>query len=106
MSYTSDLEHWRIEAKATYDYVEEIHIISDPARVIRAQRTTRKWEVLKTLGRGGFGEVRLESHGQRQRALKRIWTADTRLNDADYERELKALLEFSKPRVCHVTQTN
>ena len=99
MSYTSDLEHWRIEANVHHDHVEETHIVSDPARGIRAQATIKKWQVKKLLGRGGFGEVRLESHNEQLRAVKRIATTGADMGTAEYERELKALLEFSKPKV-------
>jgi len=102
MSYTSELEHWRIEANAYYDHVEETRIISDPARGIRAQRTKIRWEVKRHLGQGGFGEVRLEAHDGKHRAVKRIGTTSEKLNDAEYMRELRALLEFSKPKASHV----
>ena len=99
MSYISDLEHWRIEASVHHGHVEETHITSDPARGIRAQATVKKWQVTKLLGRGGFGEVRLESHKEQLRAVKRIATTGADMGAAEYERELKALLEFSKPKV-------
>lgn len=53
------------------------------------------------LGRGGFGEVRLERNKEddKVRAVKRIVTASTMLSNSKCERELKALLEFSKPKV-------
>lgn len=53
---------------------------------------TPSWE-------SGFGEVRLEVclEEKKRRAVKRIWATGSTLK-AQYERELKALLEFSKPK--------
>jgi calcium/calmodulin-dependent protein kinase I len=57
------------------------------------------WKVERALGRGGYGEVRLEIcvDDNEKRAVKRIWTNGSALKK-EYERELKALLEFSKPK--------
>lgn len=41
--------------------------------------------------------MRLEAYAEEQRAVKRIWAAGTTFK-VEYERELKALLEFSKPK--------
>jgi hypothetical protein len=57
---SSDLEHWHIDAKVYDDRVEEIHLISDPVRNIRRQPYVMVWHVEQYLGRGSFGEVRLE----------------------------------------------
>jgi calcium/calmodulin-dependent protein kinase I len=56
------------------------------------------------LGRGGFGEVSLQKNTEdgKVRAVKRIVTASTGLSDGEYEKELKALLEFSKPKVSQI----
>ena len=50
------------------------------------------------LGHGGFGEVRLEKNKEdgKARAVKRIATASTNLSNSECEKELRALLEFSK----------
>ena len=89
----SDLHHWYIDATVYKDRVEEAHIISDPAKNIRRKRHIQVWQIEKLLGRGGFGEVRLEKNQDdgRMRAVKIIAT--------ECEKELKALLEFSKPKV-------
>lgn len=57
------------------------------------------WTIERLLGRGTFGEVRLERNtdNKEYRAVKLMWTADSALKSS-YERELKALLEFSKPK--------
>jgi hypothetical protein len=97
---SSDIEHWRINATVYKDRVEEIHYISDPARNIRRRSQTKVWQVERFLGRGGFGEVRLERNtgDGKARAVKRIATTSTTLSNSECEKELKALLEFSKPK--------
>jgi hypothetical protein len=83
--------------------VEEIHYITDPARNIRRRPQTKVWRIERFLGRGGFAEVRLEKReGGEVRAVKRIPTASENLSINECEKELKALLEFSKPKVRHV----
>lgn len=101
MTAKSDVEHWQIDATVYKDRVEEIHYITDPTRNIRRRPHTKVWKVERPLGRGGFGEVRLEKNIEdgEVRAVKRIATAGTDLSSDEYEKELKALLEFSKPKV-------
>lgn len=52
------------------------------------------------MGRGGFGEVSLQRNTEagKARAVKRIAGAGAGMNHSDFEKELKALLEFSKPK--------
>jgi hypothetical protein len=98
---SSDIEHWDINAIVHKDCVEETHYVSDPAKNIRRQPVTTIWNVERLLGRGGFGEVRLERNKQdgRARAVKRIAMMGTNLTNMECEKELKSLLEFSKPKV-------
>jgi calcium/calmodulin-dependent protein kinase I len=98
---SSDIEHWHINAIVHKDCVEETHYVSDPARNIRRRPETTIWQVERLLGRGGFGEVRLERNKRdgRARAVKRIAMMGTHLTNMECEKELKALLEFSKPKV-------
>ncbi|KAK8029280.1 hypothetical protein PG991_006336 [Apiospora marii] len=80
-----DLEQWRIEATGA-----------------RRKRCTQHWQVERGLGRGGFGEVRLERNQEsgQLRAVKRINTAGQLTNlDLDCKREMKALAELSKPKL-------
>ncbi|KAH9216174.1 kinase-like domain-containing protein [Leptodontidium sp. 2 PMI_412] len=77
--------------------VVETHSISDASAGKRRVLQTRIWKVERLLGKGGFGEVRLETHEGGQRAVKRIWATGATFK-VEYERELKALLEFSKPK--------
>jgi len=97
----SDLEHWHIDATVHKDRVEETHYISDPAKNIRRRLETTTWHVEKYLGRGACGEVRLERNREegKARAVKKITIPDVDLSNIECEKELKALLEFSKPKV-------
>jgi hypothetical protein len=96
---SSDIEHWQINATVFKDRVEEIHYVSDPLRNVRRRPQTKIWQVERFLGRGGFGEVRLERNSDGQaRAVKRIPTTSTALSNSECVKELKALLEFSKPK--------
>jgi len=98
---SSDIEHWRINATVCEDRVEEIHFESDPAINIRRRQYTKVWQVEQYLGHGGFGEVRLQRNKEdgKTRAVKRIAMTSTTLSNSEWEKELKALLEFSKPKV-------
>jgi hypothetical protein len=98
---SSDLEHWHIDAIVYKDRVEESYYISDSAKNIRRKLQTRIWSIERPLGRGGCGEVRLEKNRENgdARAVKKITIPDVELSNSECEKELKALLEFSKPRV-------
>ena len=98
---SSELNHWYLDATVYNDRVEEVYYISDPARNIRRSRQTRVWKVEQFLGHGSFGQVRLErNHEDGQvRAVKRISTGSAILSNSECEKELEALLEFSKRKV-------
>ncbi|KAH6703240.1 kinase-like domain-containing protein [Leptodontidium sp. MPI-SDFR-AT-0119] len=97
MAYLSDFEHTKLEAHVFPGMVVQTHYISDSTTGQRRVPQTQIWKVERLLGKGGFGEVRLEAYAEEQRAVKRIWAAGTTFK-VEYERELKALLEFSKPK--------
>lgn len=100
MPATSDRDHWFIDARVYGHRVEETHYVTDPARNIRKREQKKVWHVKKSLGSGGFGKVHLEeSQEDRQlRAVKVIDIGDRELSKIECEREIEALLEFSKPR--------
>ena len=102
MSHVSDSDHRRLEAVAYPDCVVESHQISDASRGLRRVHVTKVWRTERLLGRGGFGEVHLqsqESDKAEKRALKIIPTRGTKLSLADCQRELTAMIEFTKPKV-------
>jgi len=97
---SSELNHWYLDATVYRDQVEEVYYVSDPARNVRRRRQTWVWKVEQFLGHGSFEQVRLErNHEDGQvRAVKRITTTSATLSNSECEKELKALLEFSKPK--------
>ena len=86
-----------MEAHVFHGMVVETQYISDTTTGQRRVPQTKIWNVERTLGKGGFGEVRLETHKSEKRAVKRVWATESTFK-VQYERELKALLEFSKPK--------
>jgi hypothetical protein len=70
-------------------------------------RSTReeRWEIKRFLGKGGFGQVRLErcvTSGAKLGALRAVKIIDTQSNlykALDFNRELEAIAKFSKDRV-------
>jgi hypothetical protein len=101
---SSALDHWHIDATVFKDRIEEIHFINDPVRNLRRQPHKVIWDVERVLGCGGFGEVRLERNKDgKARAVKRIPTGGVFLSNSDCEKEMEALLEFSKHKVSHTT---
>jgi hypothetical protein len=98
-SYLSDFEHVKINAEVFPGIVIERAFVSDAINGQRKVPKTKLWRVERVLGKGGSGEVRLEHNeeGNERRAVKRIWASGFTLKLA-YERELKALMEFSKPK--------
>jgi len=99
-SYLSDFDHARLDAHIyPGGVIVETSTVSDPSAGLRKVQETKVWKVERALGRGGYGEVRLHicAEAGKQRAVKRIWTSGSNLKRV-YEREVKALLEFSKPK--------
>lgn len=103
MSHVSDSDHRRLEAKVFPDNcVVESHEISDASRGLRRVPVTRVWRTERLLGRGGFGEVLLQSQEtekESKRALKIIPTRGIKLSREECQRELTAMIEFTKPKV-------
>ncbi|KAH6884896.1 kinase-like domain-containing protein [Thelonectria olida] len=97
MTYLTDLQHRRIDAHISPEYVTEIHIINNSATGQRRAKSSQVWKIGPVIGRGGHGEVRIETclADNRARAVKRIPMDPQKAEDA---KELRALLEFSKPK--------
>jgi calcium/calmodulin-dependent protein kinase I len=102
MSHVSDSDHRRLEATVFPDHcIVEIHQISDVSRGLRRVPVTKVWRTERVIGRGGFGEVHLqsqESDKDAKRALKIIPAEGVKRSLADSQRELRAMIEFAKPK--------
>ena len=80
--------------------VVEQHIVNNPITGERRVRKERIWRCEQVIVTGAYGQVRLERtlEGPPEvRAVKRLWTNGTKLKK-EYQRELEALVEFSKPK--------
>ena len=102
MSFLTELDHVKLETVFQTDHVIHTEYISNVARGYRKRRIETKWYMERQLGEGGFGAVFLETKGidrKTVRAVKKIDKRWMRVTSTDYTRELKALAEFSKPKV-------
>jgi len=100
MSRISDSDHRRIEAIILPDCVVESHQISDAAQGLRRVHITKVWRTEGVLGYGGFSEVllqALDNRAEKKRALKVI--RGVKMTQAECQRELTAMIEFTKPKV-------
>lgn len=101
MSRFSDLDHLEINASVYRDRIEEIHQLSDIRLGRRKVAVTKVWRTERVLGRETFGQVYLQVQDQEpenRRALKSIPLRE-RMTKGQCERELTALIEFTKPKV-------
>lgn len=100
----TDVQHLHINATVYKDRVEEIHYITDPARNIRRRPQTKVWQTERILGYGSFGDVRLKRNIEdgKERVVKKIRIRSKALSNSEWEKELKALLEFFKPKVTEI----
>lgn len=97
MTYLTDLEDWKIDARISPGYVKEFHIINNPQTGQRKALSEKIWQTGRVIGSGRFGEVQIQTclDDQRIRAVKCIRMARKELESA---KELQALLEISKKR--------
>jgi hypothetical protein len=102
-AHISASEHCKLDAIVRPDCIIESHEISDASRGLRRVPVTKLWRTQRILGHGGFGEVHLQaldSDKNTLRALKVISTRGLSMSAADCQRELVAMIEFQKPKVC------
>jgi hypothetical protein len=102
MTSRLDIKHWQIKAKVYEDRVEEVYDVPDSARTIKRKPRIKVWRIEQPLDHGAYGEVRLERNIEdgKFRAVKRIPIRSTGPTSSQFEKELKALIEFSKSEVC------
>ena len=100
MSHISDSDHRRLEATILPDCVVESSQISDTTRGLRRVHVTKLWRTERVLGHGAFGEVllqALDNDTEKKRALKVI--RGVKMTQDEWQRELTAMIEFTKPKV-------
>lgn len=99
MSPLDDFEHTRLDTQISSGILTHTYFTSDHENGRRRVPRKELWRIGNALGHGTYGRVRLETciGEDRQRAVKRIWKTDT-TSQEQYKRELKTLLEFSKPK--------
>jgi hypothetical protein len=100
MSRISESDHRRIEAIILPDCVGESHQISDAAEGLRRVHVTKLWRTERVLGYGGFSKVllqALDNDTEKKQALKVI--RGVKMAQAEWQRELTAMIEFTKPKV-------
>ena len=100
MSRFSDSDHRKLEATVLPDCVVESHQVSDTARGLRRVQITKLWRTERIIGHGAFGEVllqALDNDVRNKRALKVI--RGVKMTPDECQRELTALIEFTKPKV-------
>lgn len=105
MRHLSDSDHCKLDAIVRPDCIIESHEVSDASQGWRRVPVTKLWRTERVLGHGGCGEVHLQSLDSDQstlRALKIISTRRVTVSAADCRRELVAMIEFKKLKVCGI----
>lgn len=104
MTTSSDIQRWQIKATVSEGWVEEEHETTDTTNSIRRKPRRKVWKVEHLIDTGAFGEVRLEKavDDGKLRAVKKIPVMGLDLADVEYEKELRALAQFSRPKVSSI----
>ncbi|OAP57702.1 hypothetical protein AYL99_08440 [Fonsecaea erecta] len=104
------VDHFKLDAQIHADHTVHVERVSDPARGVRTVEVQKRWDRLRHIGHGAFGEVWLETctehdqHNQQQvRAVKRIQKRRMESVNIDYRRELLALAKVSRRQDLFVT---
>jgi hypothetical protein len=95
----------KLEVDVFPDHVIHSDYVSNPSTGQRRTRIEERWENTRTIGRGSFGVVSLQTcttgppTGQ-VRALKELWKGEVAGPSViNYVRELEALAKFSQKKV-------
>lgn len=90
------IDRYRLRTTFRRDSTEHHRYISDRARGVRRLTEVKRWQRVKEIGRGGFGEVFLERERSGDfRAVKEIRKQRYGSTSIDYLRELLAMAYFS-----------
>ncbi len=102
MTPRSDLlDHYKLNADQIGDSVIHCSYKSDRAHGIRKIKLEERWDNVRPIGGGSFGEVwqQKQSDSNEQRAVKILRKHQMKSWGIDYEREIEALAKFDKAQV-------
>ena len=102
MAPKSDLlDHYKLDADQIGDSVIHYSYRSDRARGLRKVKVEERWDNVRPIGHGSFGEVwqQKQSDSNEQRAIKVLRKHQMKSWGIDYEREIEALATFDKAQV-------
>lgn len=99
--YHSDLlDFYKLQADCSENHVIHTSYVKDRAKSVQRVRVEQRWDNVKRIGHGTFGEVWLQKGDKgAERAVKKISKYRMEDLDIDYKRELDALAKFNTPRV-------
>ena len=110
MTFLPNLAHCKLEAVFPEDQDEEeegqvLHYeyISSAKSGPQSSKIVKRWRRQELLGSGSFGDVWLEvlqDQPDMKRAVKVVQKRKMKDAKIDYTKELKALAEFSRAKVC------
>ena len=106
MAPRSDLlDHYKLDAHQIGDSVIHYSYRSDRARGLRKIRLEERWDNVRPIGYGSFGEVwqQKQSDSNEQRAVKILRKHQMKSWGINYEREIEALARFNKAQVSFST---
>lgn len=102
MAPRSDLlDHYKLDAEQIGESVIHCSYTSDRARGLRKVKLEQRWDNVKPIGYGSFGEIwqQKQSDSNEQRAVKILRKRPMKSWGIDYEREIEALAKFDKAQV-------
>ena len=102
MDSRSDLlDHYKLDAEQIGESVIHYSYTSDRARGLRKIRLEKRWDNVRPIGYGSFGEVwqQKQRDSSDQRAVKILRKRQMEFYGIDYGREIEALAKFDKAQV-------
>lgn len=106
MAPTSDLlDHYKLDAHQIGDSVIHYSYRTDRACGLRKLKVEEKWDNVRPIGYGSFGEVwqQKRNSSNEQRAVKVLRKQQMKSWGINYEREIEALAKFDKAEVSFPT---
>ena len=102
MAARSDLlDHYKLDADQFGDSVIHYSYRSDRARGLRKVKVEERWDNVRPIGYGSFGEVwqQKRNNSNEHRAVKVLRKHQMKSWGINYEREIEALAKFNTAQV-------